>query len=87
MIILLYILIAHLSFIVLLKQGNVISDKQYFESLFWSYCWPFDLFYNGNHAPFYERMDKCVQYVTDINEKSRNFLYFALFGIGEETTN
>ena len=87
MIILLYILISHCAFFVQILNGSVISDKKFFESLFWSYCWPIEMFATIKSPPYYERFDKYVDRITEINEKFRNLLYFVLFGVGEETSN
>lgn len=87
MIIVLYIFISHFAFIVQMSQGWILTDRNFFDALFWSYCWPYEILRKPGINPYYLKCDKYITRITDWNEKFRNLMYFILFGIGEEFSN
>lgn len=85
MILLLYLIISNLFFAVLISNGELISDKHFFQSVVWSYIWPYEiiseLFFGVNKIA--DQLDPIIEKFVIWNEKFRNLLYFILYGITE----
>lgn len=87
MFLLLYLMISNALFAMLIFQGDIISDRQFFQALIWCYVWPIEMWIVGNKADFVNSLDKYIDYVTDWNEKFRSLMYFALYNVGQESTD
>jgi len=84
--ILLYAIVCNLMFAFLVIRNSIITDKQFFETLIWSYLFIIEMWILDKTS-FTHWLDKYIIKITDWNEKFRNLCYFILFGVGQEFSN
>lgn len=79
--ILLYLVISHVNFAFNIRSGNTITDRQFCDTLIYSYLW---FLPHNKRAQILQSTYSFTEKVLEWNEKFRSLLYFVLFGTQHE---